>query len=266
MALYRRDVEEIKQLRRNATRKLRRLTLKGIDVSSIDPRRPMSDLSSMSRKELNNYKKSLRQFNSRKTQYIPGHRRKPISQGLWNRYVKERAKAEKALARENSRYANIPTHGMTLKEYMAMRKPDFPALDDPAANSYYYPSKRAAKSFKTDAALRKAIKQMKDRQKPDFLDRNIRRSRRNANKMIAHYGDKELMKRLRNLSDERFDLLWRFSRFADAIAAKYEYYQRIARGIPTQDFTDFADVVSSDALKWAEELDLNDVPKRRNRR
>lgn len=251
--LYKRDVEEIRLLRRNATRKIRRLKLKGMQTDFIDPRKPVGAERSMERAEINAYKNALRRFNSRENSYVQGSVGRPISGKLWGEYVRERDKAAKELERHNSRIAKLPHYsGMTIEQRMAMIKPIHPELHDPAANSYWWMPKATSRAFPSNAALKKAIKKMKERQDPEFLRKQMKQNRKIASQLLLETGDAPMAARVQKLSDFQFDLLWRFTTFTGWAASRYEHYKKnIVEKYKS--FDSLANENIEDAVDWAEQ-------------
>ena len=265
MAIYRRDIQELRKLRESARRKLKRLEAKGILTQMVDPRFPAgaatprmnldkwAEESRMTRKELNAYKQRLKNFTSRGNQYVAGSLGTPLSKNQWREYERARDKANKQLAKNNAIFENVPTqYGMTVKQYMAARKPVHPELHDPASNAYYWPSERTPKSFASDKALKAETKRMLERADPNFINRiNKRQNRRVAKELLESTGDRSLVKRLKELNDYQFDLLWRFSRFADHASAVYEQY---LQGVDAKGYTaalNRSHGQLEDTLKWA---------------
>ena len=256
MALYKRDIEEIRRLTRNAGKKVYRLNQKEILGSMVDPRRPNKDIYSMSRKELNEYKKRLREFNSRSNQYVRGAMGVPLQKSVWDDFVRARDKANASLAKQNARFADVMTHnGMTVAQYMAMTRPVHPELEDPAANAYWEPNRINAVSFASEKAIKKKMKSMEERQDPMFLKKQARKYKRVAMQMMEESGDIEALKRLKKLSLDQFDMLWRFTPFARNASAKYESAKKglwddktaIGRAIDSEIYT---------YLSWAEKVEV----------
>lgn len=256
MAVYKRDIEEIKRLRRNAGRKVKRLEASGIMSMLVDPRKPVGAEKSMTRKQLNAYKRELRDFTSRSNQYVRGAAGNPIRASVWRDFVRARDEANKAMARYNSRFSGLPSnHGMSVHEYMAMTRPVHPELSDPITQSYYWPNNSKPTSFASNKAVREATKAMRKRADPMFLERTARKNRRTAYKMIDELGDRNLRKRIKALSLDQFDMLWRFTTFTSALALKYEHLVKKLTG--NSSIMDFAGRDIDSQLSFVEGLTID---------
>lgn len=233
MARSKAKKDEIRRLRRRVQQKMYRIRKANpdIELNSVNPLFALGAEDTMSLKGANDYIKSMTRFLDRRTQFVTGSKGIPIPKRLWTQYKRVETRANRALAEQNKSFATIMgPDGMTLAQAMEMYRPAIPQLLNESANSYYYPTERSSLGFSNSDQLVKAIDQMMDRSRPEFLRDQIPRYRDTIMKIAERMGDLDLWDKIYDLDDRQLDLLYRGTNFMSATSLKYDYYKAMFEG------------------------------------
>lgn len=179
------------------------------------------------------YLKKLVEFNARDTQFVPGAGRKPIPAAPWREYKKLERDHNKMIDKHMEKIGGtmLPT-GMTVEESERYMRPT--RFERSVANRPFEKLGRTSYGLKSVKDIRRITKMLERKTSPGYLDRELKRSAKQAGKLLSAAGHnqksievrpgvfetpKEAMKRL---TPEQFDLLWNYNPgFAEA--AKYIY-------------------------------------------
>ena len=254
MAVYRRDREEIAKLKRAVTKKVSRIKCVGgvyVSGTPVDPRKS-KPLDSMTRKELNAYKDRLRSFLARDVQFVSGAEGRPLDRSLWRQYKTLEKQVNERNRVSGSRFAELPApYGdVTVSEFMAMTKPHHPQLVNQSSNSHYYELNRSSSGIVSNRKLKELIERTSKKLSPGAEKRRIREDRKVAIRMASEIGDAKMIGSIKGLTDEQFDGLWRFTRFAAHLSANYEHAMARFSSVPTSAIED-ALSTAHDEIEWA---------------
>ncbi len=232
----RREIQEkralVAQRHRAATRKVSRLKAKGVEVSGtkVDPRRNLSNVKRYTEKQLDSYLSELNNFTSRKTTFAPGVKGKPLEGSLWNQYlgVQKAYNAMTAKQFESVKDIFLPSHGTTIEGLQAS-KPLHPISGNPASRAPNVPVDRSSKGIPGDKQIKKLIKDLRNKMRPDYQANIDKRNKKTAMKMLIGIGDLGILEDIGAMSQKKFATLWNYTNFAmiasfDYAIAKSQYH------------------------------------------
>lgn len=213
--------EAVKRARSNALRKRRRFQTPGdgyiqIEGTKYDPIRPPHVHDKYNRKQLISYLEELKNFNSRKTQFVPDAYHKPIPKEKWERYKKVEAaynsKVE-AFAHKFDKIVKPHAGGATPSMMYKIANPDHMAGNSPV-NGAKRKLMRKPRQIMSEAKLDKLTRNLLK----SFDDKNVRKELGSAyltvRDILYRYADENgdnFVDLFKNLSAEQFEYFWYFS-------------------------------------------------------
>ena len=256
---------EAAKAHRNASKKISRNRVKrGAEIggSEFDPRKPMSNIKRYNRKQLDAYIRKLNDFNSRKTQFVPDSKYRPMPADKWRQYKSVEKDMNTQMQKRFASFADrVLPNGMTVAQRLAMTETIHPQMHNPASDAGVREIDRRSKSIRSLQALNKLIIDTKRRGTPKDRERIEKANRKSVNSMLDAIGNDDWRKRIAKLSSGQFDILWNASGdFANAMSMYYEITQKLLSGADAA--TRWMESVSKNAvsdieefLKWIESQD-----------
>lgn len=245
----------------SVTRKISRTKrVNGTDISGTqyDPRRDVDRFKTYNRAQLEATIRSYDNFMSRSNQYYGDSEGRPLTSKDWRSYKGLERTFNSNARREFAEIQDlvIPGRNMTVKEYVASTKSDFPRAADPAVNSPYTEYHRDPANIASKKGLKHLIKTLKLKNQPDYFEKLQKESRRQADRMFEIVGQPGLQERVQKLNSKQFAALW-VSKFAAALSGKYELLKDSntkskKMWYDTVSDNEFDDMV--ELIDWAEEV------------
>lgn len=257
------------QRHKAATKKISRNTVaRGAKISGteFDPRRSLALVRNYNSKQLAVYIKKVDEFTSRKTQFVPDAKYRPMPIGDWQKYKA----AEKTLNDINQkRFKKIKDlklpNGFTVAQKLSQTDSLHPQMHNPASNSAHREINRRSKTAKSLQALAKLEMDMKNRATPEYRAHLEAQNRLSVSKMLDVIGDGKMKLEISALSSEKFNFLWDYSgEFANNLSMSYEALKKMleaelsdneslgkaTRAYPRRDLPQLKDRGHSDAQKF----------------
>jgi hypothetical protein len=164
-------------------------------------------------------------FTSRKTQFVPDAHGKPIRADVY--------RAQTALAKKRQNQAQEffkqienfipPSSDIPIRQMTASQESDHPELYNPSANPTRKLGPKESKNFTSEKAVKKYTDSLKQQTKRGYL-KTIRKQGMPV--IDAALGKSEtgrqLLKRIRSLTDEQFGVMWTVRSYIDAVSQFYE--------------------------------------------
>lgn len=249
---------EITRREKAATAKISRLRRTGVMVSgsTADPRRSSGRIARYNTKAAQGYLNDLNSFVSRKNRYVAGVEGAPISLNVYNRAqaTSERFNALVTNRYESVKSIHIPEQGMTIQRF------DEDVKRARARGSVSRPlaiESREAFEFTSEASVARWEQSLTRKMKPGYRKAYLKFQRMQMMKALDAYGDPELDKMARELTDEQFDVLWNYT---DAPRMIFQGYHA-AKLFAANRVDDTASKIHEDAtdethdwFKWASTL------------
>jgi len=228
--------EQAATLESRAARKIsRNKSTKGviIDGTPSDPRRNPAKVGRYNTRQLESYVKSLQTFNSRSTQFEAGVRGAPLPRQQWQKYKagENAVRAQAAKVMEPVQDVRLPGPGSTPKniregdETIAQRAAKIRGKHPTVTNQGYLPPERQPKNIKDADSLAKLTKANAKRMTKTFQAKEHKRAREELKQMVAVFQDDVLTNNIASLTKGQFDMLWNFTKFADALSLTYHHIQ-----------------------------------------
>lgn len=267
------SAEELRALRAMANRRHRAATNKisrlkndvGVNVSGtdVDPRRTRANIKNYTEKQLRSYINQLDNFVSRRTQFVPDAKRRPIPASQWREYQRLEKQYNEKISAQFARYRDVDLgpSGMTVGQRMEMMTPRFPYMQDRAVNTPYTPLNRRSSNIGSQRALQRLTKDMRARLEEGHSSRELQAGREQFEKMAELLDAPGLTRRVRNLSDSQFEALWKFTGFGTAISLGYDINQQLLAGNEKRwhgQVLESSMSAANELVKWAESLDLGE--------
>lgn len=198
-----------------------------------DPRRDPSKVSRYNTRQMESYVKSLETFNSRATQFEAGVRGAPLPRKAFQAY-KAKENAVRKLAKDkmapwmNQKLpgpGSTPTNIREGDETIGQRAEKIRAKHPTVTNQGYLPPERQPKNIKDADSLTKLTKANQKRMTKKFQREEHKRAREELKQMVAVFQDDGLEKNIMGLTKGQFDILWNFTKFADALSLTYHHIQ-----------------------------------------
>ena len=252
---------EVLRLQRNAGKKISRVKGKQGAVvagSEYDPRRALSDISTMRGRDLDAMIRRLTRFNSRDTQFVAGHEGVPMPRTDWRAYVaaQEGLNAKKKREHDSVKDIPMPLGDETIGQRTAKMTPDHAGAGNPAVNPFR-PVNRLPGDITGTAKLKALTKKLRKQQgskwdaEEHIATRNIFRD------MIDKIGAPELAAAVGALSPKQFMVMWHYTSFASDLSRWYE----VAKELVDDGEKEWYDDSLADAfdniwghVRWAKEL------------
>lgn len=221
---------EVLRAHRNAGAKSNRLAGKGIDATTVDPRRDIDKVRKYNTRQLQAYQRRLSQFNSRENQYVAGYKGRAIPKKDWEEYQRfEKAHNLKVRAQQ-AKYNDVivpGSAGLTAKQYREQMTPTRTFSANQASDGFKEINRLPSQVLDIKTLKRSMRKKMRG---PDFVRKQIREQRKQFQDMLDIIGDAELSKKVSQLTDTAFDFLWNNTRFAHNISLQYEISKQMLKG------------------------------------
>lgn len=227
-------VEQIKKQQRSASAKITRGRKKGYEIAGTgyDPRIDISPsaIDRMDMRQLRAASKKLAQFNDRKTQFVAGAAGIPIPAEDWKRYkATEWLVNRRNLKRMETRGGlRTPHDDMTLAQRQAMlQNSDFPHMEGGYENPYNLRN-RESWQIRNAEALDKLIKANERVLRKGHLANEIKSAKQSLYKMVDEFGDAELSKMVRSLTNNQVDIFWFDYNYAKELVPSYAQAKMLA--------------------------------------
>lgn len=219
-------VARVKRLHMNATKKVSRVRrTSGVELGNTDydVRVPAQRIASMNMRELSAYEKSLRSFNSRDTGFLKGANNTVIDRKAWGEFKRVEAMVNAAGAKWDAGIKDvfIPEAGMTVAQRQATIKPDRVKAMGEATPRLYVHSDSKPENVNGMKAVQFLTKKMKERLRPGYAKKEIKKGRNAFTQMFVAMGADNLIEELHTLSDHQFAILTKETGFADATGLRY---------------------------------------------
>lgn len=232
--------ELARKLHRSATQKISRNKGKGIALAGTeyDVRRDPSKIKRYTGRQLDTYISELSGLVSRKQQFVTDAFNKPLPRSAWKPYKSLETKNKETIDNAFDKVAHLfnPTSGTTLSSRMAGMTADIINAGNRRVNAAYQPVQRNPESITSLKSLKKLTEQMKRQVVPGKHERDMVKSRRNFNKMLAAMNDSgvrgnkakgiEPVKSLKNLAkgltQEQFNIIWQYTTLPDMVDYNYQ--------------------------------------------
>ncbi len=212
---------EALRMNRNAGNKLRRLRQKGVSPSAIDPRVPAERIRRMNSVQLAGYMDRMDTFLDRRTQFVGSRLGQPISKQTWEEYKRVEHAVNLRKERLFNKYGDrtLPTG-----ENVRTRREKFGGV----FGGFVYDQTgskildRKPYNFTDERAVRRTIESERKKLTRGFQLNELRKWRNQAYELIAQSGNPELANRVRSLSPEKFEAMWRLTNFVHDASIRYE--------------------------------------------
>lgn len=204
---------------------------KGVEIggTKFDPRRDKSRTKGYTVKQLESYVSSLSTFNGRKTQFDAGAKGAPLPRTKWAPYKNSEQAVHEKYQKSIAPWENVklpgpgstPEHIVEGSETIGQRAHKIRAKHPTAMNMGYLPPERQPFNVKDADSLEKLTKANKKRMTKKFDKSEHERAVAEFTQMVSVFKDDELNDSVQGLTKGQFDVLWNFTRFADAMSLSY---------------------------------------------
>lgn len=218
-----------------ATRKVQRNERKGVGLwnTKYDIRRDPANIARYNKKQLTAYIAKLDQFVSRKTQFVPDMKGRPLPV---QEFRKLKAAERKFNAGKLSRAAAVGgimlppivdekggvVAQQTVKERRDVLPTKRPRGSNPAINNPWEPKNFQPWQVNGEGALDRLTKMLRDRATPEGQLKEYKAQLKAATKMLNEVGAKDLAKRVRAMDMDKFYILFNHSGFVHELSTDYE--------------------------------------------
>lgn len=253
---------EVRRRQKAANDKVYRLKRRGIEVQNTghDIRRDLSKTKTYNKTQLRAYIGQLNSFVDRKNAFVPGHKGVPIPARVWRENVREQQKLEAAGKQHYKLVKGFKLPGQDArvkdrdKEIRSKRRA---AMAGEAVARPYDMANRVSRMFTSDKAVEKLTRDLKRKNRPDYLPRTIKRQRGEMMSMLKEMGNLEQMERFAALTDFQFDVAFNYTSLATEASRGYaaarlmgtETEERFHAGILEDSGSELNEI-----LGWAEML------------
>lgn len=219
---------EVERLRRAVTRKISRLRVRhGAELTgtAFDPRRAPKQHKRYTAKQIETYANEMRNFLSRKTQFVGLAGGKPVPASKMAEYRKKEQSFIQGVNEQFKKYANLPMpYGdETIEQRMEKMLPRHRHMMNRSVNSPYKIGERSAKGIKSPSALDQLIAEMDRRNGGDYRKEQIAKGREQLNMMLGRLQNGDKYKAMADkLTDEQFHVAWNFTSLPDDVSLNYE--------------------------------------------
>lgn len=239
--------ERLAKMQQNATRKIRRLQAKGIDIEDTqhDVRRDPSKVRHYTHRQIDVAEQSLARFNSRQNAFYKGANNSIITGQQWREYKHIEHLSNARGARWDSKVDDvyIKQSGMTVGERKEGVKAKRIRAKGDSTPRLFPHNDLKPEHVNGAKAVEKLIKQQKARLKKDYVSKQVKDGRKSFEAMFLKMGMYELAGDMRGLTDHQFLILVKETEFADQTGLKYTGYKQMAAG----DSARYLDQVVEDA-------------------
>jgi len=224
----------LKEQRKSGAKIARNKREKGVDIfgTSQDPRANAAKIARYTAKQLLAHEAKLKEFNSRRTQFVPGVEGAPIPLHKWKQYQyheeKHNAIGDERMAERG--HLKAPGAGMTIADREESVRSKIHA-DGSVLNRPYGRMNRDSTQITDVDKLDKLIEDMKKKNSREFIPQNIAAQREQLNDMLKTIGNEKFIKQANELTDYQFDVLFNDTNFANTVSLRYYILQRQAKDI-----------------------------------
>lgn len=236
MATRKKELEErrarVLALQHNATRKVKRLQSKGIDIEDTqhDVRRDPSHVSRYNTRQLDALEGKLTSFNSRSNAFYKGANNTIITAAAW----RELKHTERLVNARGDRWQKsvgsvfIEQSGMTVAERNeGLRTKRIRAKGESTPRLYVH-NNRKPSEVNGMKAVESLIKQQKSRLKRDYVHKEVKKGRKSFTAMLKKMDMTDQLKDLRALSDHQFAILVKETNFSAELGLNYEAMEMLS--------------------------------------
>jgi hypothetical protein len=222
-AQLRKIVQERHQAVNKKISRTRRVNGTDIAGTQHDPRRNADAIKRYTRAQLQKTLESYDMFMSRTIQFYGDAERRPITRGQWQTYKRAERRYNKQAQSELDKIGSLKLPGkkVSLTEFRAANRSEFPRSADAAANDPYVQYDRKPSNMANVNKMLDLASSLKDRSRPERFSREAMKRRLEVHKMFETIGHEEFQLRIISLSPKQWDALWA-TNFANAVASKYE--------------------------------------------
>ena len=225
---------DIARLRKLATKKISR-TKRSKDAplsgTQFDPRRAPKTEKRYTKRQAEVYRQELQGFLSRSTQFVGGANGFVMKKQQWDAYKKLEQQYNSRVNQKFDKVAGIQLpQGETLGSRMARRKPPHPQMAYEAFHAPYDPPVRTPKSVDSGRALIKLMDSMRNKANAKYDEDFTEKNRHQFLGMAERLGDDALAEKVKNLTDEQFNILWNFSEMPYDMSLWYETQKLVEDG------------------------------------
>ena len=212
---------------RNATRKISRLRAnRDVELAGtqFDPRRSLSKVRKYNSRQLKVYVAELEKFTSRDVSFVRGSKGRVLSGQLWKEYQKAERKLHAVFQSQFDRYKSLklPNSDENIEQRMYKMRPQHRAMADLAVHSMFDPTKRSSRGMMSDEAIKRLTKETIAKTAPEYISKRVASEREQAAHMLDIVGDEELARKISDLSDEQFLVMFEYTGFAASLSLNYE--------------------------------------------
>jgi len=272
-----REIDELRALARArhkaATRKVSRLNTRhdvAVSGTEFDPRRDLSKVKRYTSAQLSTYIAELSRFVSRQTQYVGDVHRKPMRAQDWRKYQEVEAihNAQVSSKLAPVKDIKLPNQDQTLGEWLEGTKPKHRSAAQLATNTPQE-IKRSPRQIGSAGALKKLIKDLKNKNSPGYAKRQLDDARAQYRKMAQRINNPGLSAATDKLTDEQFSVLWNYTNFATAVSLDYDAALKMMSNKEAPWHSQILEDQVKDAYQlasWAQSLDLGSGLRDNNKR
>lgn len=215
----------------------------------------MGSVSNMNSRQLRSYLGKLNGFTSRRTAFVPGVNGNPIDKILFARYKNMENQFNSIASAFEGAIAGVkvPGTGRTIAERQASLGQGPRAGGDFRT---FQQISRDSTNLLGDEAVKKLIKGMEKKLSPGYLAKEMAQLRENLETMLTTTGDTETLTAVRDMSDEKLNILTGYTDFMDKAGFRYDFAKSVSTDTPrwqSQMYDNEKDRVES-LVDWAANL------------
>ena len=263
--------DEVARRQQAANRKVQRLNRKGVSLSgtTFDVRREPSNIGRYTRKQLSTYLNQLNSFVDRRNAFVSGVEGVPIRKASWDAYKRtERA----YLKRVEQHYSGvkdtfIPAAGKTVQGFdKTMRRTRTPGMGGVPRPLEALPELQPFEVM-DEKKLARLQRRLEGKLDKGFLPKELKKQRRQMNRAVAEFGDPELVKLAKGLSDTQLDTLWNYTDAPRDLFAGYHFMQLLSANKADEAQASIHEDSAAETRQWLEwAATLEPRQNRKNRR
>lgn len=223
------DINELRAevLRRQkaANAKVARLTRKGVNISNsrFDVRRNTGLVGSYNKRQLSVYLDKLNSFVHRSNSFVAGDSGAPIRRSVWSQYRKAERRYNEYVERASNRVDGVKLRsGNTVGQRKAILSDKHKQGIGNASKIPFNEIKRHPGNATSEKAVLALARDLDHKRSRKTVQKNLSASRRQFTRMAKEIGDPDLARRVSNLTDYQFDILWNYEGFATDVSQRYE--------------------------------------------
>lgn len=266
---------EVQRRQRAANAKVARLRRKGVILSDTkyDVRREPSNIQRYNARQLESYLGKLNEFTHRSNAFVPGVEGTPIRRSAWNAYARTEREYNKKAEGHYSQVKDtfVPQAGMKIAEFDAGVRSNRPGAKGGVSRPLE-PQRRQSFEIMDEKKLAKLRTALEKKTRKEFVPAELKKQRRQMMNAVSEFGDRELTKLAKTLTDEQLDTLWNYTDAPRDLFAGYHYMKLLAANKADEGQANVHENASYETrawLEWAASLPARDSaqkPNRKNRR